>query len=361
MKIVLSIDRANETKIFTVIFICFEVDSMCILLLWQKTATLFNLQQALYAFGTMTISLLTRQFLTGPRETDKLMSNNSNLTPHQPLNTAVPSYIYWPFFMGSVLQFLIFISFLAVALVPTPNEIKKQFSKRQTSGTDTFKCRLSNQDKSSMNHYILVLVLLFAADFLLGACHSSFIQYTFITAVKINNGFNQKDAAILNTVISGISCLSPLLTSLTSYYVPVRIVTLTLAFSAIFPDVLLILFGIQSYTMFWIFATLKAFLIAPGVPLSIAFVDSYIELAGGLLSIFEAMFFSGCITQYFINGYLLEYNSTWTLLVFGVALTVLIFISQFGAFLFAGTGCKKESTRVNQTDDEEEMRLIEQQ
>ena len=331
---------------------------MCILLLWQKTATVFNIQQVLYSLGNMTITLLSRQYLTSTGEDDD-HRHLLNLTSHQTLNPSVSAFIYWPYFMGSVLKFVVCMPFLVLSVIPKPKEIQEQFTKRHTKGSNSYNWTVLYEDKSKLNNYFMVFVLLYTSEFLLGACHAGFMQYTFITAVKLKNGFNQKDAALLNSVISGVSSISPLLASLTAYYIPVRILTLSLAFSAVLPDVLLLAFGIQSYKMFWTFVTLKAFLLSPSDPLSVPYIDSYIELSGGLLSMLEAVHFSGSITQYFINGNLLEYTSVWTLLVFGLILTVFIFITQFCAFLASGTGCRNGPEHKFMKEEKQE-KLLEQ-
>ena len=329
---------------------------MCLLLLWEKTATLFNLKKALHAFGTMTIVLLTRQFLTSAPEDHKLVSR-TNTKSNQLLNPAVSAFIYWPFFIGFILKFCVFICFLILSLIPTPTGILTTVTKSRTQTKNMSISKYSTRNQG-INNYFLVLVLLFTSSFFIGACQSGFTQYTFSVAVKLNIGFNQKDAALLNIVVSAVSFVSLLVACLATYYIPVRIVTLTLAFSAILPDILLIFLGLQSSKMFWIFATFKAFLLMPNSPLAVPFIDSYTEMAGGMVVMHEIIYSSGSIIQYFINGYLLEYQTPWTLLVFGLIITVALCMTQFGAFLAAGTGCKKERNKYNM--NEEEDKLIEQ-
>ena len=352
--------RANDVLLTSVV-----VAPMCLLLLWEKTATLLNIKQALYVLGNMTVTLLARQFLTQPEETDvtedDLLTNINNLTSrnnltYQQSNPTVSAFIYWPFFIGFGFKLLIFIPFLILCIIPTPHEIQEKLTKSRNkekgvghTGGDSSK----NKHKLRINNYYLVLGLLFSSTFLAGASQSSFLQYTFSTAVELNNGFNQKDAALLNIVISGVSFISLLFTGLAAYYIPIRILILTFAFTVILPDALLAFVGNKSSTMFWIFATFKALLITPNAPLLIPFIDSYIEIAGWVMAIYKSTGYIGSIIQYFINGYLLEYKSSWTLLVFGLALTVFLFITMFGAFLAARTGCKLKSH-----DESEEETLM---
>ena len=252
-----------------------------------------------------------------------------------------------------------FIYFLILSLIPTPKDILEKFTQSRVKARSSYNSAGSDMDKSMKFNYFLVLVLLFASGVFLGASQSGFVQYTFSTAVKLNNGFSQKDAAVLNIVISGVSSLSSVLAGWASYYIPVRIVTLSLIFSAILPDILLTILGTNSYKLFWIFATVKAFLISPSGPLSVPYTDTYIELAGGLLAAFEATYFIGSIMQYFMNGYLLEYEKPSTLLVCGIVLTVFLFLTQFGAFIAAGKGCKEIPYKDHLNNAEDEERLTE--
>ena len=305
----------------------------------------------------MTIILLARQFLSNPEENGisdgHVFSTRDNLTSHQLLNPAVSSFIYWPFLIGFSFKFVIFISFLILSIIPTPHEIQEKLTKSRSQ--TQHKHSNSDTEKIKIKNYFLVFGLLFSSALLVGACQVGFIQYTFSTAVKLNNGFNQKDAALLNIVILGVSSISLLLTSLAAYYIPIRILTLTLSFCAVLPDTLLTFAGSESHKLFWIFAIFKAFLFTPNGSLIIPYIDSYIEMAGGLVASYEAMYFIGSIIQYFINGYLLEYKKTsWTLLLFGLSLTVSLFMTQFGAFLAAREGCIVESQ-----DQRDEERLIE--
>ena len=309
----------------------------------------------------MIIILLTRQFLTRPEKSeiseDHLLSARNNLTSHLALNPAVSAFIYWPFFIGFGFKFVTFIFFSILYIIPTPREIEEKLTKsrNQTKDVGTGNDSDKNEDKSEINNYYLVLGLLLSSAFFNGACQTSFVQYTFSTAVELNNGFNQKDAALLSIVLFGVSCLSVLLESVAAFYIPIRTLTLTVAFIAILPDILLTFVGTESSKMFWIFAIMKALLINLNAPLLVPFIDSYIEIAGGLMAIYKTMCFSGSIIQYFINGYLLEYESSWTLLLFGLILTMFLFIAQFAAFLAARTECKLKSW-----DKSEEERLIEE-
>ena len=305
----------------------------------------------------MTIILLTRQFLTHPEGTeDHLLSTSSNLTSSYLVNPAVSAFIYWPFFIGFGFKLFTFVFFLILSIIPTPHEIGEKITKsrNQNKNVSTGNDSDRNEDNSKINNYRLVLGLLLSSAFFEGSCQASFAQYTFSTAVELNNGFNQKDAALLNIVIFGVSFVSLLLTGLAAFYISVRILSLSFAFAAIVPDTLLAFVGNESSIMFWIFATFKALLITPTISLSVPFIDSYIEIAGGLMAIYDALCYGGAIIQYFINGYLLEYESSYTLLLFGLSLTVFLFITQFGAFLAARTGWKPES----QNECEKE-RLIE--
>ena len=316
----------------------------------------------MYVVGTVTVILLTRQFLTHTEVSDTtedhLLSTKNNQTSHQPLNPAVSAFIYWPFFIGFCFKFLTFVFFEILYIIPTPHEIEENLRTSRNHGKDVGKDVGKDSDKNEDNlkkpNYYLVLVLLLSSAFFKGACQASFVQYTFSTAVELNNGFNQKDASLLIIVIFGVSFISLLFTGLAAYYIHVRILSLTFAFSTIVADTLLAFVGNESSKMFWIFAILKALLITPTVSLSIPYIDSYIKMAGGLMATYEALCYSGAIVQYFINGYLLEYQDSWTLLLFGLALTVFLFITQFGAFLAARTGCKLKSQ-----DESEEERLIE--
>ena len=207
---------------------------MCFLLLWEKTGAIFNLKKAIDAFGTMAIIILTRKFLTSENDVlqDHKLPTRNNTKSYQVLNPAVSAFIYWPFFIGFILKLFVFIFFLILSLIHTPKEIltKVTKSRTQTKNISIRKYATSNQN---INNYYLVLVLLFTSSLCIGASQSGFMQYTFSTAVKLNNGFNQQDAALINIVVSGVSCISLLLACLATYYIPVRIVTLTFAFSAI--------------------------------------------------------------------------------------------------------------------------------
>ena len=112
--------RINTISYYTTkeeLLTSFAVVAVCLLLLWENTATLFNLKQAMYVFGTMTIILLTRQFLTHPEGTeDHLLSTSSNLTSSYLVNPAVAAFIYWPFFIGFGFKFSTFVSFLILSM-----------------------------------------------------------------------------------------------------------------------------------------------------------------------------------------------------------------------------------------------------
>ena len=240
----------------------------------------------MYVVGTVTVILLTRQFLTHTEVSDTtedhLLSTKNNQTSYQPHNPAVSAFIYWPFFIGFCFKFLTFVFFEILYIIPTPHEIEENLRTSQNHGKDVGKDVGKDSDKNEDNlkkpNYYLGLVLLLSSAFFKGACHSSFVQYTFSTAVELNNGFNQKDASLLIIVIFGVSFMSLLFTGLAAYYIHVRTLSLTFAFSTIVADTLLAFVGNESSKMFWIFAILKALLITPTVSLSIPYIDSYIQV-----------------------------------------------------------------------------------